>query len=63
MFPNWQPEQADSPHLLRSLRHAKRPIELAGCATKYAEQKLVLDAFVLPRGAVIVIAPSDSEHT
>lgn len=64
---DWQPEQARSPQLLRSLLDAQRPIVVAGCVTDYAEQELVLDAFVALReahpDAFIVIAPRHPEYT
>jgi 3-deoxy-D-manno-octulosonic-acid transferase len=63
--PDWSPERARSPAMLQGLLAAGRPVVVAGCVTDYAEQAMVLDAFVMLRAqapeALLVLAPRHPE--
>jgi 3-deoxy-D-manno-octulosonic-acid transferase len=62
---DWSPTQARSPVMLGALIASGRPVIVAGCITDYADQQMVLDAFVCVRNqhpdAVLVLAPRHPE--
>lgn len=62
---DWSPAQARSPVMLGALIESGRPVIVAGCITDYADQELVLDAFVSVRKqhpeALLVLAPRHPE--
>lgn len=62
---DWHPEQARSPAILGALIASARPIIVAGCITDYADQEMVLDAFVSLRKhhpqALLILAPRHPE--
>ncbi len=62
---DWRPELAHSPHLLKALLDAARPVVVAGCVTSEAEQNAVLDAFCIVKtihaDALLVLAPRHPE--
>lgn len=62
---NWSPNQARSPVMLGALMASGRPVIVAGCITDYADQALVLDAFLTVRKshptALLVLAPRHPE--
>ncbi len=63
--PYWSPTQARSPVMLGALIKSARPVIVAGCITDYAEQQMVLDAFVAVRqqhpDALLILAPRHPE--
>ncbi len=66
MPPNdWTPSLARSPVMLGALITSGRPVIVAGCITAYADQHMVLDAFVSVRqthpNALLVLAPRHPE--
>jgi len=66
MPPNdWTPALARSPAMLGALIASGRPVIVAGCITDYADQHMVLDAFVSVRqlhpDALLVLAPRHPE--
>lgn len=68
MPPNdWTPALARSPAMLGALIGSGRPVIVAGCITDYADQHMVLDAFVSLRqahpSALLVLAPRHPEVT
>jgi 3-deoxy-D-manno-octulosonic-acid transferase len=62
---DWSPALARSPAMLGALIASARPVILAGCITDYADQQMVLDAFVSVRkthpDALLVLAPRHPE--
>lgn len=66
MPPNdWTPALARSPAMLGAFIASGRPVIVAGCITDYADQHMVLDAFVRVRqthpDALLVLAPRHPE--
>jgi len=65
--PNWSPVNARSPVMLSALIESARPIIVAGCITNFAEQEMVLDAFVTLRDshptALLILAPRHPESS
>jgi 3-deoxy-D-manno-octulosonic-acid transferase len=63
--PHWSPAKARSPVMLTALIESKRPVFVTGCVTDFAEQEMVLDAFVtvLQRhpAALLILAPRHPE--
>jgi 3-deoxy-D-manno-octulosonic-acid transferase len=63
--PNWSPNQARSPAMLGALINSARPVIVAGCITNFAEQEMVLDAFITVRThhpqALLILAPRHPE--
>jgi len=64
---DWSPTQARSPVMLGALIASARPVIVAGCITDYADQQMVLDAFMAVRNqhpdALLVLAPRHPEVT
>jgi 3-deoxy-D-manno-octulosonic-acid transferase len=64
---DWSPAHARSPVMLGALIASGRPVIVAGCITDYADQQMVLDAFVSVRtqhpDALLVLAPRHPEVT
>ena len=62
---DWTPALARSPTMLGALIASGRPVVVAGCITDYADQHMVLDAFVSLRqthpDALLVLAPRHPE--
>lgn len=62
---DWSPAKARSPTMLRALIESARPVVVAGCITDYADQEMMLDAFVTVRerhpDALLIIAPRHPE--
>ena len=62
---DWSPAKARSPVMLGALIASARPVIVAGCITDYADQEMVLDAFVSVRkqhpDALMVLAPRHPE--
>jgi 3-deoxy-D-manno-octulosonic-acid transferase len=62
---DWSPTKAHSPNMLSALIESARPVIVAGCVTNFAEQEMVLDAFVTVRAchpeALLVLAPRHPE--
>jgi len=62
---DWSHAQARSPVMLGALIASARPVIVAGCITDYADQHMVLDAFVSVRkthpDALLVLAPRHPE--
>lgn len=62
---DWSPALARSPALLGALIASARPVIVAGCITDYADQHMVLDAFLSVRkqhpDALLVLAPRHPE--
>lgn len=62
---DWNPAQAHSPRILGAMIGSGRTIIVAGCVTDFAEQTIVLDAFLSVRmlhpDALLVIAPRHPE--
>lgn len=62
---DWSPTKACSPIMLGALISSKRPVIVAGCITDYADQEMVLDAFLSVRSqhpnALLVLAPRHPE--
>lgn len=62
---DWTPALARSPAMLGALIASGRPVIVAGCITDYADQHMVLDAFVRVRqthpDALLVLAPRHPE--
>lgn len=63
--PDWTPAKARSPAMLGALIESARPVIVTGCITDYAEQHMVLDAFVTVRkhhpDALLILAPRHPE--
>lgn len=63
--PDWSPAMARSPAMLRALMDSARPVIVSGCVTDFAEQQMVLDAFVAVRkrhpDTLLVLAPRHPE--
>lgn len=63
--PEWSPAKARSPVMLDALMESARPVIVAGCITDFAEQEMVLDAFVTVRAshpdALLILAPRHPE--
>ncbi len=64
---NWSPAKARSPAMLGALIDSGRPVIVAGCLTDFAEQEMVLEAFVAVcehhPDALLVLAPRHPEAT
>ncbi len=64
---DWSPASARSPAMLGAIIASARPVVVAGCITDYADQEMVLDAFVSVRSqhtdALLVLAPRHPEVT
>lgn len=62
---DWSPANARSPAMLGALIASVRPVIVTGCITNYAEQEMVLDAFVIARehhpDALLILAPRHPE--
>lgn len=62
---DWSPVNARSPVMLSALIESVRPVIVSGCITDYAEQEMVLDAFVTIReqhpDALLILAPRHPE--
>lgn len=62
---DWSPAKARSPNMLGALIASERSVIVAGCITDYADQEMVLDAFVSVRSqhpnAMLVLAPRHPE--
>lgn len=62
---DWSPVNARSPVMLSALIESVRPVIVTGCITNYAEQEMVLDAFVTIReqhpDALLILAPRHPE--
>ena len=62
---DWSPAKARSPAMLRALIDSDRPVIATGCVTNFAEQEMVLDAFVSVRAhhpdALLILAPRHPE--
>ena len=63
--PDWSPARALSPVMLGALIESARPVIVAGCITNFAEQEIVLDAFVTVRdiypSVLLIFAPRHPE--
>ena len=63
--PDWSPNQARSPVMLGALIESARAVIVTGCITDFAEQEMVLDAFVTVRAshpdALLILAPRHPE--
>ena len=63
--PDWAPDKARSPVMLGALIESARPVIVTGCITDFAEQEMVLDAFVTVRAshpdALLILAPRHPE--
>lgn len=63
--PHWSPDKARSPVMLGALIESARPVIVTGCITDFAEQEMVLDAFVTVHAshpdALLVLAPRHPE--
>ncbi|MDO8450890.1 MAG: glycosyltransferase N-terminal domain-containing protein [Rhodoferax sp.] len=63
--PDWSAAKARSPAMLGALIDSVRPVIVAGCITHFAEQEMVLDAFLSLRArhrdALLVLAPRHPE--
>jgi 3-deoxy-D-manno-octulosonic-acid transferase len=63
--PDWSPAMARNPAMLGALIKSTRPVIVTGCITDFAEQEMVLDAFVTVRAhhpdALLVLAPRHPE--
>ena len=63
--PDWSPSKARSPTMLGTLLESARPVIVTGCVTDFAEQEMVLDAFVAVRAthptALLILAPRHPE--
>lgn len=61
----WSPLNARSPVMLSALVESARPVIVAGCVTEFAEQEMVLTAFVAVRerhpDALLILAPRHPE--
>lgn len=62
---DWSPAKARSPAMLGALIASARPVIVTGCITDFAEQEMVLDAFVTVRArhpdALLILAPRHPE--
>lgn len=62
---DWSPINARSPVMLSALVESARPVIVAGCVTEFAEQEMVLTAFVAVRerhpDALLILAPRHPE--
>lgn len=62
---DWSPLNARSPVMLSALVESARPVIVAGCVTEFAEQEMVLTAFVAVRerhpDALLILAPRHPE--
>jgi 3-deoxy-D-manno-octulosonic-acid transferase len=62
---DWSPAKARSPAMLGALIDSDRPVIVTGCVTNFAEQEMVLDAFVSVRArhpdALLILAPRHPE--
>lgn len=63
--PEWSAAGARSPVMLMGLMGSERPIIVTGCVNNFAEQEMVLDAFLMVRNqyanALLVLAPRHPE--
>lgn len=62
---DWSPANARSPVMLGALVQSARPVIVAGCVSNFAEQEMVLTAFVTVRAqhpdALLIFAPRHPE--